>query len=219
MGSQRVGHDWANELNWTELNWTMQNWLIGKDPDARKDWRQEKGMTEDEMVGWHHWLNVHEFEQALGVGDGKGSLACCDPWAHKESDMTEQLNWNKYYHHLDSLVKGTGSINSFSSSEAFLPEGFFFIVIKYTFYYYTFIVVNTHLLLYGGLVCCSPWGRRELDMTEWLNWTENIHNIGFTILIILSVQFKGIKYIHSVVEMALWSIPETFYHPNQKFYP
>ena len=133
--------------DWTELNWTMQNWLIGKDPDARKDWRQEKGMTEDEMVGWHHWLNVHEFEQALGVGDGKGSLACCGPWAHKESDMTEQLNWNKYYHHLDSLVKGTGSINSFSSSEAFLPEGFFFIVIKYTFYYYTFIVVNTHLLL------------------------------------------------------------------------
>ena len=51
-------------------------------------------MTEDEMVGWHHRLNGHEFEQALGVGDGQGSLVCCHPWGHKESDMTEQLNNN-----------------------------------------------------------------------------------------------------------------------------
>ena len=71
-----------------------KNWLIGKDPDAGKDWRQnEKGMTEDEMVGWHHQLNGCEFEQALGVGDGQGSLACCSPWGCKELDMTEQLNW------------------------------------------------------------------------------------------------------------------------------
>ena len=66
----------------------------GKDPDARKDWRQEeKGMTEDEMVGWHHRLNGHEFEQALGVGYGQGGLACYSPWGHKESDTTEPLNW------------------------------------------------------------------------------------------------------------------------------
>ena len=58
-----------------------------------KDWRQEKQSTEDEMVGWHHQLNEHDFEQALGVGDGQGSLMCCSPWDHKESDMTEQLNW------------------------------------------------------------------------------------------------------------------------------
>ena len=51
--------------------------------------RRRKGMTEDEMVGWHHQLNGHEFEQALGVGDGQGSLVCCSPWVHKESDMTE----------------------------------------------------------------------------------------------------------------------------------
>ena len=71
-----------------------KNWLIWKDPDSGKDWRQEeKGMTEDEVVGWHHWLNGHEFEQALGVGDGWGSLVCCIPWDHKESDMIEQLNW------------------------------------------------------------------------------------------------------------------------------
>ena len=68
--------------------------LIGKDPDAGKDWRQEeKGVTEDEMVGWHHWLNRHEFEQAPGVGNGQGSLVCCSPWGRKESDTTEWLNW------------------------------------------------------------------------------------------------------------------------------
>ena len=74
----------------------MKNWLIGKVPDARKDWRQEeKGMTEDEMVGWHHQLYGHEFEQAPGVGEGQGSLVCCRPWGCKESDMAEQLNWTE----------------------------------------------------------------------------------------------------------------------------
>jgi len=80
----------------TPILWPPEakNWLVGKDPDAGKDWKQEeKGMTEDEMVGWHHRLNGHEFEQALGVGDGQGSLACFNPWGYKESDMTEQLNW------------------------------------------------------------------------------------------------------------------------------
>ena len=71
-----------------------KSWLIEKDPDAGKDWRQEeKGATEDEMVGWHHQLNGHEFEQALGVGDGQGSLVCCSPWGRKELDMNGGLNW------------------------------------------------------------------------------------------------------------------------------
>ena len=70
-----------------------KNWLIGKDPDAGKDWRQEKkGKTEDEMAGWHHQLDGHEFEQALGVGDGQGSLVCCSPQGCKESDMTQWVN-------------------------------------------------------------------------------------------------------------------------------
>ena len=74
----------------------VKNWLIGKDPDAGKDRRQEeKGMTENEMVGWHHQLNGHESEQALADGDGQGSLVCYHPWSHKESDMTEWLNNNK----------------------------------------------------------------------------------------------------------------------------
>ena len=83
----------------------VKNWLIGKDPDAGKDWRQEeKGMTEDEVVGWHHRFNEHEFEQALGVGDGQGSLACCSPRGCKESDVTEQLNWTEL-----NLMTGEGN--------------------------------------------------------------------------------------------------------------
>ena len=75
----------------------VKSWLIWKDPDAGKDWRQEeKGTTEDEIVGWHHWLNGHEFEQASGVGDGQGSLACCSPCGHKESDTTERLDWTEH---------------------------------------------------------------------------------------------------------------------------
>ena len=70
-----------------------KNWLNGKDLDAGKDWRQEeKGMTEDEMVGWHHQFNGHEFEQALRIVDGQGSLLCCSPWGREESDMTEWQN-------------------------------------------------------------------------------------------------------------------------------
>ena len=72
-----------------------KSWLIGKDPDAGKDWRwEEKGMTGDEMVGWHHRLNGHEFEQTLGHGGGQRSLVCCSLWAHKELDTIEQLNNN-----------------------------------------------------------------------------------------------------------------------------
>ena len=80
----------------TPILWPPEakNWLFGKDPAAGKDWRQEeKGMTEDEMVGWHHRLDGYEFEQAGGVGDGQGRLACCSPCGHKESDATEPLNW------------------------------------------------------------------------------------------------------------------------------
>ena len=77
-----------------------KSWLIGKDPDAGKDWRQgQKGMTEGEMAGWHHRLDGHEFEQAPGVDDGQGSLTCCSPWSQKESDMTEQLKWKKIKSH------------------------------------------------------------------------------------------------------------------------
>ena len=71
----------------------MKSQLFGKGPDAGKDWRQEdKGVTENEVVGWHHRLNRHECEQVLGDGEGQGVLACCSPWGHKELDVTERLN-------------------------------------------------------------------------------------------------------------------------------
>jgi len=74
----------------------VKNWLTEKDLDAGKDWRQEeKGITEDKMVGWHHWLDGHEFEWALGSGDRQEGLVCCSPWGCKESDTTEQLNWTQ----------------------------------------------------------------------------------------------------------------------------
>ena len=71
-----------------------KSWLIGKDSEAGRDWGQEeKGTTEDEMAGWHHWLDEHEFEWTPGYGDGQGGLACCDSWGRKELDTTEWLNW------------------------------------------------------------------------------------------------------------------------------
>ena len=75
------------------------SWLIGKDSDAGRDWGQEeKGMTEEEMAGWHHRLDGYESEWTPGVGDGQGGLVCCNSWGRKESDMTEQLNWTEVNH-------------------------------------------------------------------------------------------------------------------------
>ena len=75
----------------------MWSWLIGKDPDAGRNWGQEdKGTTEDEMAAWHHWLDGHEFEWTPGISDGQGGLACCNSWDHKESDTTAWLNWTDW---------------------------------------------------------------------------------------------------------------------------
>ena len=80
-----------------------KSWLLGKDSDAGRDWGQEeKETTEDEMAGWHHWLDGRESGWTPGVGDGQGGLACCDSWGHKESDMTEQRNWSDLM--MDHLV-------------------------------------------------------------------------------------------------------------------
>ena len=76
----------------------VESWHIWKDPDAWKDWRrEEKGMTEDEMAGWHHWLDGCESEWIPGVGDGQGALVCCSPWGHKELDTIERLNWTNCF--------------------------------------------------------------------------------------------------------------------------
>ena len=80
----------------TPVLWPLdaKSWLMWKEPDAGKDWGQEeKGMTEDEMAGWHHWLYRHGFGWTLGVGDGQGGLVCCGSYGHKESYTTERLTW------------------------------------------------------------------------------------------------------------------------------
>ena len=91
---------WSSDAN---------RWLIGKVPNAGKDWGQkEKRASEDEMAGLHHWSNEHELGQTPGDGEGQGGLACCSPWGRKESDMTGQLNSNK-----NSPVKSSGSRRCF----------------------------------------------------------------------------------------------------------
>ena len=89
-----------------------KNWLVGKDPDAEKNWRQEdKGTTEDEMVGWHYQLDEHEFQQAPGVGNGQGSLVCCSLWDCQESDMTKWLNWTEGSVHCNKSRNSCDFIN------------------------------------------------------------------------------------------------------------
>ena len=93
--TKRMNDDFSRSIFYQTLMY-VDSWLIGKDPDAGRDWGQEeKGTTEDEMAGWHHWLDGHELEWTLGDGDGQGGLACCDSWGHKESDTSEwtELNW------------------------------------------------------------------------------------------------------------------------------
>ena len=87
----------------------VKSWLIGKDPDAGKDWRQEeKGTTEDKVVGWYYWLDGHEFKQAPSVGDGQGSLACCTPWGlrvrHNWATELNTLTWWKHYQNTSQLI-------------------------------------------------------------------------------------------------------------------
>ena len=98
-----------------------KSWLIGKDSDAGRDWGQEeKGTTEDEMAGWHHWLDGRESEWTPGVGDGQEGLACCDSWDGKESDMTEWLNWTDW---TECLWFGWGLLYSifYYSYHVFVP--------------------------------------------------------------------------------------------------
>ena len=99
-----------------------KSWLIGKISYAGTDWEQEeKGTTEDEMAGWHHWLDGNEFRWTPGVGDGQGGLACCNSWGRKELDTTERLNWT------ESLITPDSSIAerrySFSGKNTFPSEG------------------------------------------------------------------------------------------------
>ena len=97
--------------------------LIGKDPHAGKDWRQEgRGMTEDEMVGWHHRLDGHESEQVPGEGDGQGSLACCSPWGHKDHTQTPLSNWTPPLHNNNNGIKNNIKASTLYNRELLLNE-------------------------------------------------------------------------------------------------
>ena len=124
----RLYHKYYLNIHWKDWSWSWnsntlatwwKNWLLGKDPDAGKHWRQEKGTTEDVMVGWRHRLDGHEFEQALGVGDGQGSLAWCSPWDHKELVTTEQLNWTDKYSR-NTRKKATGNYHPYRGAQLYL---------------------------------------------------------------------------------------------------
>ena len=117
---------WFKELTHLKRPWCWERLKVG-----------EKGTTEDEMGGWHHWLSGHEFEQALGVGDGQGGLACCSPWGHKESDTTERLNWTEL------------NWSNYTSTVGYI---FFSLNCLYVF-------VETQLITFGGciLIHCIPF--------------------------------------------------------------
>ena len=142
----------------TPIHWPpdVKNWLIGKDPDAGKDWRQEaKGTTEDEMIGGHHQLDGHEFEQTPGVGDGQGGLVCCSPWSHNESDMTERLNRN-----WSSVSRGTlihQSIYQCCFLINYLSPGvisyFFLLIIIFIKFNITYILHSSVYLMHTWAIC------------------------------------------------------------------
>ena len=140
-----------------------KNWLTRKDPDDGKDWRrEEKGTTEDEVVGWHHWLDGHKSEQAPGVGDGQGSLACYSPWDRKELDMTKRLNWT-------DLV----SILQFSLLDNYSLKPRKWLSLSAIAQGSSLKRCISAWLSHNSLACCDSWGRKELDMTEQLIWSDS----------------------------------------------
>ena len=147
----------------------VKSWLVGKDPDAGRDWGQEeKGTTEDEMAGWHHWFNGHESEWTPGVGDGQGGLACCDLWDHKESDTTERLirseaavaAWKIPWCWERLKVGGEGDDRGWDGWMASRTQWTWFWASSGSWWWT------------GRPACCGPWGHKESDTTERLNWTE-----------------------------------------------
>ena len=148
----------------------VKNWLLEKDPDAGQDWRQEeKGTTKDELVGWHKWLNGHEFEQALGAGDGQGSLVCCNPWACKESDMTDRLNWTELKLILLVLIL-IATLNFCDIlSVAFFHTAWWFILICKIRQNTLGRLIKTHTLIYLNIKVPVE----GIRLPKWLNGKES----------------------------------------------
>ena len=152
----------------------VKNWLNGKNPVAWKDWRQEeKGILEDEIVGWHHRLDGHVFEHNPGVGDGQGSLVCCRPWSHTDSDMTELLNWNEQ---MQAPILGPSDVKSWVIGQD--PEagkdwgreekgaiGHGTVVWRHWLIWHEFEQTQGDNEGQRSLECCSSWGHKESDKT------------------------------------------------------
>ena len=156
-----------------------RNWLIGKDSDAGKNLRQEKGTAEDEMVQWQHWLDGHEYEQATGISDGQGNLACCSPWGHLESDTTEWLNWTDWIYFEFIFVHGVRDCSNFILLHVALQ-----------FSQHHFL----KRLLFSILSTCFLW-----CMHEYLNVcaAELSYNLSLLMYISLNTHMLGIFYSSS----------------------
>ena len=174
-------------LNWEKKIWPpdVKNWLIRKDPDAGRDWGQEgKGMTEDEMIGWHQWLDGHEFEWTPGVGDGQGGLACCDSWVRKGHNWVTELNWLNW---VKRLAEGNGIPLQYSCLENPWTEELGSLqsmgslrvghewansLSLLTFMHWrrkwqpTAVFLPGESQRWGSLLGCRLWGRTESDTTE-----------------------------------------------------
>ena len=141
----------------TSILWPpdAKNWLIGKDPDAGKDWGQEeKGTAEDEMVGWHHQHNGHGFGWTAGVRNGQGGLACCSSWDHKELDTTKWLNWTE-------LNWALGIVVCLFACFFFSPEAVHFGVL---------IQLNNLKSIYVNPQQVNKWKRKPFPWTLWIIW-------------------------------------------------
>ena len=184
------------------------NFHIGKDPDAGKDWRQEeKGTTEDEMVGWHHRLNGHGFGQTLGVGDGQGSLACCSPWGHTvRHDWTSELNWiwiiigRKAMTNLDSILK---SRDITLPSKEHLVKAVVFPVVMYGCESWTVKKAEHQRINALELRC---W--RRLLRVPWTAWRSNQSILKE---ISLSIHWKDWYWGGRVNTLATWCEEQTYW--------
>ena len=162
----------------------VKSCLIGKDPDAGRDWGQEeKGTTENEMAGWHHWLDGHESEWTPGVGDGQGGLACCNSWGHKELDTTEQLNWTEALWSEKAMAPQSSTFawkipwmeepgGPQSMGSLIVGQDWVTSLSLFTFMHWRRKGQTTPVFLpgesqgRGSLVGCHLWGRTESDTTE-----------------------------------------------------
>ena len=156
------------------------HWLIWKDPDAGKDWRQEeKGTTVDEMVGWHHWLNGHEFEQAPRVGDGQGSLAFYSPWGRRvRHDWETELNWKLFKSRLPSWLNGKESACRRPGLDSWVRK------IPWRKWLATPVFLPLESHGQRNLVGCCPWGHKESAKTEALTLSLSIsYSIGISLVV------------------------------------